>query len=90
MTRPGAAADADIDTTALAIQALVAARGGRRPTPTCARVSRSCADGTRRADAWQSFGADDPNSTAVAMFAITAAGFDPTSSVLAGRRGARR
>ena len=27
---------------------------------------------------WQSFGADDPNSTAVAMFAITAAGFDPT------------
>jgi hypothetical protein len=30
--------------------------------------------------AWQSFGADDPNSTAVGSIAVTAAGYDATAS----------
>ena len=30
--------------------------------------------------AWQSFGSDDPNSTALAVLGITAAGYDPTAS----------
>ena len=45
--------------------------------------SRGCSTslGTQVATgAWQSFGVDDPNSTATAVMAITAAGFDPRFS----------
>jgi hypothetical protein len=75
----GKSAVADVDTTALAIQALVSAGVGRSD----ARLRAGLAFLARRqraVGAWQSFGANDPNSTAVAMFAITAAGYDPTSS----------
>ena len=70
-------AQADIDTTALAIQALAAAQvAGNDPD---LRQGVAYLATTHQANgSWQSFGADDPNSTAVAMIAITAAGFDPT------------
>ncbi len=68
---------ADVDTTGYAIQALVAAGAG----PSDPEVS----DGLRflalahqaSTGAWQSFGNDDPNSTAQAVLAITAAGHNP-------------
>ncbi len=73
----GVAAPADIDSTALAIQALAAVPvAGTDPDlrqGVAFLASQQQANG-----AWQSFGEDDPNSTAVAMIAITAAGFDPT------------
>jgi hypothetical protein len=73
---PNDANASDIDTTALAIQALAAA--GVAPTDTDLRQGLGFLAAQQRANgAWQSFGADDPNSTAVAMIAITAAGFDP-------------
>jgi hypothetical protein len=75
----GANAAPDVDTTALAIQALVASgvgRGDPRLRAGLAFLARK----QRAVGAWQSFGANDPNSTAVAMFAITAAGYDPTMS----------
>jgi hypothetical protein len=75
----GANAAADVDTTALAIQALVASgvgRGDPRLRAGLAFLARK----QRAVGAWQSFGANDPNSTAVAMFAITAAGYDPATS----------
>ena len=74
-----AAAAADTDTTGLAVQALVAARvrGGDR---TLRRALRFLANNLQTDGAWQSFGADDPNSTAVAVIGITAAGYDPTAS----------
>lgn len=68
---------ADVDTTGLAIQALVAARVSktdvdlRQGLAFLARAHQS-------SGAWQSFGSDDPNSTSVATLAVTAAGFDPT------------
>lgn len=69
--------DLDVDTTALAIEALVAAR-----VPKTDAVLRQglafLARQQRGTGAWQSFGSDDPNSTSTAVFAITAAGFDPT------------
>ncbi len=68
-------ADVDIDTTALAIQALVAARVA--PTDPDLVQGLIFLAATHRADgAWQSFGSDDPNSTASAALAISAAGFD--------------
>lgn len=73
----GAAAAADIDTTSLAIQALAAVPVADDDADL--RQGLAFLANTHRANgAWQSFGADDPNSTAVAMIAITAAGFDPT------------
>lgn len=70
---------ADIDTTSLAIQALVSARVPKTDVDLrqgLAYLARQ----HRPTGAWQSFGSDDPNSTSVAMFAVTAAGFDPTVS----------
>ena len=52
-------------------------RRDRRRSPRGCGVPRASQQAN---GAWQSFGADDPNSTAVAMIAITAAGFDPTVS----------
>jgi hypothetical protein len=75
----GQSAAADVDTTALAIQALVSSGAGRGDPRLRAGLG-FLARRQRAVGAWQSFGANDPNSTAVAMFAITAAGYDPTTS----------
>ena len=69
---------ADVDTTGLAIQALVAARV-KKTDPDLRQGLAYLGRQNQANGAWQSFGADDPNSTAVAMLAITAAGFDPTT-----------
>jgi hypothetical protein len=74
-----AAAAADTDTTALAVQALVAARV-RGGDGTLRRALRFLANNFQTDGAWQSFGSDDPNSTALAVIGITAAGYDPTAS----------
>ena len=67
--------DIDIDTTAAAIQALVAA--GVPATDTDLNQGLAfLANQQRPSGAWQSFGTDDPNSTSTAVLAITAAGFN--------------
>jgi hypothetical protein len=69
----------DVDTTSLAIQALVA--GGAPATDSAVTKALGFLAAQHQADgAWQSFGADDPNSTAVGAIAVTAAGYDATSS----------
>jgi hypothetical protein len=69
--------DLDIDTTGLAIQALVAAKVA--PTDSDLRAGLAFLAAQQRSNgAWQAFGSDDPNSTSVATVAITASGFDPT------------
>ena len=73
------ASDADIDTTSLAIQALVAAKVAPNDTDLVQALQFLAAQ-HQSSGAWQSFGADDPNSTATAIMAITAVGADPTSS----------
>jgi hypothetical protein len=77
--RTGQSAPADVDTTALAIQALVAAKVAKTHAALRAGLAFLARE-QQATGAWQSFGSDDPNSTATAMFAITAAGYDPTSS----------
>ena len=67
----------DIDTTGLAIQALVAANVALNDTDLRAGL-KFLALHQRTTGAWQSFGSDDPNSTSVAILAIAASGFDPT------------
>lgn len=73
-----AAASADIDTTGLAIQALVAAKVPKRDADVRQGIA-FLARAHQANGAWQSFGSDDPNSTSVAMVAITAAGYDPNA-----------
>jgi hypothetical protein len=68
---------ADIDTTGLAIQALVSARVAKTDVD-LRQALAFLARAHQPSGAWQSFGSDDPNSTSVATIAITAAGFDPT------------
>lgn len=68
--------DADVDTTSLAIQALVAGKVGGANTNLNNGLRYLAAQHTSRG-AWQAFGKDDPNSTSTAVMAITAAGFDP-------------
>ena len=68
--------DDDIDTTGLAIQALAAAKVAKNDATL--RSALAFLAGRQQSDgAWQSFGADDPNSTSVAVVAITASGFNP-------------
>jgi hypothetical protein len=70
--------DSDTDTTSLAVQALVA--GGAAWNDTALQHALGFFAAQHQASgAWQSFGADDANSTAVASLAVTAAGFDATS-----------
>jgi hypothetical protein len=71
--------DLDVDTTGLAVQALVAAKVDGNDADLRAGLA-FLATQQRANGSWQSFGSDDPNSTSVAAFAITAAGFDPTKS----------
>ncbi len=69
----------DIDTTAVAVQALVAANVS--PTdPAIHKALQFLATQYGSASgAWQAFGANDPNSTSSAVLAVTAAGYDPAS-----------
>jgi prenyltransferase beta subunit len=70
--------DVDIDTTGLAVQALAAAKVAK--TDATLRSALAFLGAQQQTDgAWQSFGADDPNSTSVAVMAITASGFDPVA-----------
>ncbi len=73
------ASDADIDTTSLAIQVLVAAKVSATDTDLVQALQYLAAN-QQASGAWQAFGADDPNSTATAVMAITAVGGDATSS----------
>ncbi|HEX4492852.1 MAG TPA: prenyltransferase/squalene oxidase repeat-containing protein [Acidimicrobiia bacterium] len=68
--------DDDIDTTGLAIQALAAAKVSKNDA-TLRDALTFLADRQQSTGAWQSFGSDDPNSTSVAVVAITAAGYNP-------------
>ncbi len=67
--------DADVDTTALAIQALVAAKVSKTDADLVAGL-RYLAAQQGTSGSWQSFGSDDPNSTSTAILAVTASGFD--------------
>jgi len=71
--------DADVDTTALAIQALVAGKVGKA-NPNLMGGLRYLAAQQTGGGAWQSFGSDDPNSTSTAILAVTAAGYDANSA----------
>jgi hypothetical protein len=67
----------DVDSTALAMQALVSA--GVPANDTDLRQGLVfLAQQHRPLGAFQSFGVNDPNSTSTAIFAIVAAGYDPT------------
>ena len=70
---------ADIDTTALALQALVGAKV-KKDDVDLRQGLAYLAHLHTASGAWQSFGSDDANSTAVAIMGITAAGFDPAAS----------
>jgi hypothetical protein len=73
------AADSDVDTTALAVQALVA--GGAAWNDAAITAALRYLAGLQAANgAFPGFAGDDPNSTAVAMLAVAAAGFDPSAS----------
>ncbi len=74
-----AGTDLDIDTTALALQALVAAKVGPTDADLVAGL-QLLADQQTASGAWAAFGTNDPNSTATAIMAVTAAGFNPTTS----------
>lgn len=69
--------DLDVDTTSLALQALVAAKVSATDTDLVAGL-QFLADQQTADGAWQSFGSDDPNSTSTAIIAVTAAGYDAT------------
>lgn len=71
--------EVDVDTTGLAVQALVAA--GASPTSAPVRKALAFLARTQQVSgAWAAFGADDPNATAVAVLAVTAAGGDVNGS----------
>lgn len=88
-TGDAGATDADVDTTSLAIQALVAAGVGATDT-TLAKGVRYLVQQQQTDGAWQSFGSDDPNSTSTALFAITAIGENPGQSCWRDRADATR
>ncbi len=71
--------DPDVDTTARAVQALAAA-GLPAGDATVAAALKFLADRQAATGAWQSFGADDTNSTAMALVGLVAAGWRPSSS----------
>jgi hypothetical protein len=73
------ATDVDIDTTAVAIRALFAS-GATAADPDVAQglaylAAQQLVDGS-----WPSFGSSDPNSTAMAILTVSAAGYDVTTS----------
>jgi len=71
--------DVDVDTTALAVEALVAA--GVPPTDPALQHALTMLATNQNADgSWTTFGAHDPNSTALGAIAIVTAGYDPTTA----------
>ncbi len=68
--------DEDVDTTALAVTALIA-NGVPPGDSAVASAMKFLANRHQNSGAWQSFGSDDPNSTALGLLAVTAAGWDP-------------
>lgn len=76
---PGDGTAADVDTTALAIQALVSA-GATASDTDLRQALVFLANQYRVSGAWRSFDLNDPNSTATATFALTAAGYDVSSA----------
>jgi hypothetical protein len=71
--------DIDADSTATATEALIG--GGAASTdPAVQKAMAFLATNQQATGAWQSFGTDDPNSTALAMLGIAAAGYDPSTS----------
>jgi hypothetical protein len=83
-TGDGTATDADVDTTSLAIQALVAA-GAPATDPDLTKGVVYLAEQHQADGAWPSFGADDPNSTATGIIALAAIGENPSASCWRGR-----
>jgi hypothetical protein len=74
------ASDVDPDSTALAIEALIAS-GSDHTDPSVAKALQFFAAQQQASGAWQAFGgSDDTNSTSLVVMAIAAAGFDPTVS----------
>ncbi len=70
---PAGANSADLDTTGFAVMALVAA--GIDPSDPVLEAAETFVLGGLQANgSWASFGSDDPNATALAMFAVTALG----------------
>ena len=69
----------DVDSTAVAIEVLVASGAAWNDPAVLAGLAFLAAQRTA-SGAFEAFGTDDPNATAVAMLAIAAAGFDPTVS----------
>jgi hypothetical protein len=67
----------DVDTTGLAVQALIGA-GVAPGSPAVRRAMGFLARNQQANGSWTAFGADDPNATAVAVLAVTAAGGDVT------------
>jgi hypothetical protein len=73
------ASDIDNDTTAVALEALIGS-GATVTDPAVHKALAFFAANFQADGAWQSFGADDPNSTSLAILGLTAAGFDVTTS----------
>jgi hypothetical protein len=71
--------DVDPDTTAVAVEGLVAG-GADASDPAVHAALAFYAANHQASGAWQSFGTDDPNSTSLSILAITATGFDVDSS----------
>ena len=76
------AADIDNDTTAVALEALIGS-GATTTDPAVQSALAFFAANFQADGAWQSFGADDPNSTAMAILGLTAAGLRRDHVVLA-------
>ena len=71
--------DIDTDTTALAVEALIA--GGADATDPAVHAALGFFATNHQANgAWQFFGVDDPNSTSLSILGLTAAGYDVDSS----------
>jgi len=67
----------EVDTTALAVLALKAS-GLDTTDPTVVRAVTFLAQGQQASGAWQAFGSDDPNSTSMAVIALSAVKVDVT------------
>lgn len=76
---PSDITDSDLDTTALAVQALVAG-GATFADPAISAALKFIASKQTPTGGFDAFGSPDPNATASAVVAITAAGFDATVS----------
>jgi hypothetical protein len=74
----GTNTDADVDTTSLAIQALIA--GGVAPTDPSVQNGLAFIASQQNGDGWSAFGNVSAESTSRAILAIASAGYEPNSS----------